>query len=112
MERGLDDAGFKASDTSTMTGASPAHTAPSRQIWLWATPFPRKHPGSLSGLKAAALVCLLTPTSATAWAPLVAQLLKNPPKMWEICVRSLEDPLKKGRAMHSSILAWRIPWTI
>lgn len=58
MERGLDDAGFKASDTSMMTGASPAHTAPSRQIWLWATPFPHTHPGSLSGLKTAALVFL------------------------------------------------------
>ena len=33
--------------------------------------------------------------------------------MWEIWVQSLswEDPLEKGRATHSSILAWRIPWT-
>ena len=47
------------------------------------------------------------------WASLVAQLLKNPAAMWETCVRSLgwEDPLEKGKATHSSILAWRIPWT-
>ena len=48
------------------------------------------------------------------WASLVAQLIKNPPAMWETWVRSLgwEDPLKKGKATHSSILAWRIPWTV
>ena len=47
-------------------------------------------------------------------ASLVAQLVKNPPAMWETWVRSLgwEDPLEKGMATHSSILAWRIPWTI
>ena len=41
----------------------------------------------------------------------VAQLVKNPPAMWETWVRSLgwEDPLEKGKATHSSILAWRIP---
>ena len=45
------------------------------------------------------------------WASLVAQLVKNPPAMWEICVQSLgwEDPLEKGKASHSSSLAWRIP---
>ena len=48
------------------------------------------------------------------WASLVAQLVKNPPAMWETWVQSLgwKDPLEKGRATHSSILAWRIPWTI
>ena len=46
------------------------------------------------------------------WASLVAQLVKNPPAMWETWVRSLGwgDPLEKGTAIHSSILAWRIPW--
>ena len=41
----------------------------------------------------------------------VAQLVKNPPAMWETWVRSLawEDPLEKGKATHSSILAWSIP---
>ena len=45
---------------------------------------------------------------------LVAQLVKNSPAMWETRVRSLgwEDPLEKGTATQSSILAWRIPWTI
>ena len=48
------------------------------------------------------------------WASLVAQLVKNPPVMWETWVRALgwEDPLEKGKATHSSILAWRIPWTV
>ena len=48
------------------------------------------------------------------WASLVAQLVKNPPAMWETWVQSLvwEDPLEKGKATHSSILAWRSPWTI
>ena len=47
-------------------------------------------------------------------ASLVAQLVKNLPVMWETWVQSLgwEDPLQKGKATHSSILAWRIPWTI
>ena len=47
-------------------------------------------------------------------ASLVAQLVKNLPVMRETLVQSLgwEDPLEKGKATHSSILAWRIPWTI
>ena len=42
---------------------------------------------------------------------LTAQLVKNPPVMQETWVQSLgwEDPLEKGKATHSSILAWRIP---
>ena len=48
------------------------------------------------------------------WASLVAQLVKNPPTMQETWVRFLgrEDPLEKGKATHSSILAWRIPCTV
>ena len=44
---------------------------------------------------------------------LVAQTVKNPPAMQKTWVQSLgwKDPLKKGMAAHSSILAWRIPWT-
>ena len=52
------------------------------------------------------------------WASLVAQLVKNPPAMWETWVQSLgwEDPLEKRMASHSSILAWGIhgiysPWS-
>ena len=43
-----------------------------------------------------------------------AQLVKNAPAMWETWVRSLgwEDPPEKVKATQSSILAWRIPWTI
>ena len=48
------------------------------------------------------------------WASHVAQLVKNSPAMWETWVQSLgwEDPLEKGKATHSSILACRIPWTV
>ena len=48
------------------------------------------------------------------WVFLVAQLIKNLPALQEIWVRSQgwEDPLEKGKATHSSVLAWRIPWTI
>ena len=44
----------------------------------------------------------------------LARDLKNPPEMWETWVRSLgwEDPLEKIKATHSSILVWRIPWTL
>ena len=47
-------------------------------------------------------------------ASLVAQLVENLPAMQKTWVRSLcwEDPLEKGKATHSSILAWRIPWTV
>ena len=43
----------------------------------------------------------------------MAQIVKNVPAMQETPVRSLgrEDPLEKGTATHSSILAWRISWT-
>ena len=48
------------------------------------------------------------------WASLVAQLVKNLPAMQETWVRSWgwEDPLEKGTATNSSILAWRIPWIV
>ena len=48
------------------------------------------------------------------WAYLEVKLVKNLPTMQETWIRSLgwEDPPEKGKATHSSILAWRIPWTI
>ena len=48
------------------------------------------------------------------WASLVAQLVKNPPAMQETWVRSLgwKDPLEKEMATYSSIMAWRILWTV
>ena len=47
------------------------------------------------------------------WASLVAQPVKNMLTMQEIQAQSLgqEDPLEKGMATHSNILAWKIPWT-
>ena len=47
-------------------------------------------------------------------ASLVPQLVKNPPAMRETWLQSLgwEDPLEKGKATHSSILIWRIPWEL
>jgi len=50
---------------------------------------------------------------AYSWASLVAHMVKNLPAMWETQVQSLgqEDPLEEEMATHSSILAWRIPWT-
>ena len=70
-------------------------------------------PGSIPGLESSAgegIGYLLQ----YSWASLMTQLVKNSPAMWETWVRSLvwEDPLEKGKATHSSILAWRISWTV
>ena len=48
------------------------------------------------------------------WASPVAQLVKNLPAMWKTWLQSLgwEDPLEKGKTIHSRILAWRIPGTV
>ena len=56
---------------------------------------------------------LLTIMTKNKFTCLMAQMVKNPPAMQETQVQSLgwEDPLEKGMATHSSILAWRIPWT-
>ena len=50
---------------------------------------------------------------STLWTSLVAQTVKRLPTMWETRVQSLgrEDLLEKEMATHSSILAWKIPWT-
>ena len=63
------------------------------------------HTKSAQGIVAAVSISMII--------PLVAQLIKNPPAMRETWVQSLgwEDPLEKGKATHSSILAWRIPQT-
>ena len=51
--------------------------------------------------------------SIVPWTSLVAQMVKQLPTMQETQVQSLgwEDPLEKEMAAHSSILAWKIPWT-
>ena len=56
----------------------------------------------------------VTELNWTEWASLVAQLVKNLHAMRETWIWSLdwEDPLEKGTATHSTILAWRIPWTV
>ena len=64
------------------------------------------------------LICLLSVeferSQSLKGASLVCQLVKNLPAMWEPWVQSLgwEDPLEKGKATQSNILAWRIPWTV
>ena len=65
-------------------------------------------PGSISGSGRSTGEGIGCPLSYS-WAPLVAQLVKNPLAMWETWVRSLgwEDPLEKGKVTHASILAWR-----
>ena len=69
-------------------------------------------PGSIHGLGRSAGEGIGYPLQYS-WASHVAQLVKNPPAMQETWVQSLglEDPLEKGKATHSSILAGRIPWT-
>ena len=63
-------------------------------------------PGSIPGLERSAGEGIGYPFQYS-WASLVAQLVKNPPAMWETWVRSLgwNNPLEKGKANHSSILA-------
>ena len=70
-------------------------------------------PGSIPGLGRSAGEGIGYPLQYS-WGSLVAPLVKNLPAMWETWVRSLgwEDSLEKGKATHSSILAWRIPWTV
>ena len=72
-----------------------------------------ENPGSIPGSGRSAGERIGYPLQYT-WAALVAQLVKNLPAMWETWIRSLgwEDPLEKGKATHSSILARRIPWTV
>ena len=74
-----------------------------KKLWPSALSFTYPSPFSLS------FVLLAVPPI---FASLVGQLVKNLPAVWETWVLSLgwEDPLEKGKATHSSILAWRIPW--
>ena len=70
-------------------------------------------PGSIPGSERSAGERIGYPLQYS-WISLVAQLVKKPPAMQETWVQSLgwEDPLEKGKATQSSILAWRIPRTI
>ena len=70
------------------------------------------HPSSIPGSERSSAEVIGYPLQYS-WASLVAQMVKNPHAMCETWVPSLgwEDPQEKGKATHSSILAWRIPWT-
>ena len=70
-------------------------------------------PGLIPGLGISAGDGIGCPLQSS-WASLLAQLVKNLPAIRETWVRSLgwEDPLEKGKATHSSILAWRMPWAV
>ena len=69
-------------------------------------------PGSIAGSGRSAGEGIGYPLQYS-WTSSVAQMVKNLPAMQKTWVRSLgwEDPLEEGKATHSSILAWRIPWT-
>ena len=69
-------------------------------------------PSSISGLGRSPGERIVYPLQYT-WASLVSQMGKNTPATQETGVQSLgwEDPLEDRKATHSSILAWRIPWT-
>ena len=70
-------------------------------------------PGSIPGLERSTGEGIGYPLQCSR-ASLVAQLVKNPPAMRETWVRSLgwEDSLEKGKATHSSIVAWKMLWTV
>ena len=76
---------------------------------------PARSPGAFPlRIKHMGLVSEYSPPTRNFCIPLLeAQTVKNLPAVWETQVQSLawEDPLEKGLATHSSILAWRIPWT-
>ena len=90
---------------------SPSQSVFSVSAWPHASPAPREAaPGTRASVTAH--VGGKSEKEGTRVAPLVAQLVKNPPAVRETWIRPLgwEDPLEKGKAPHSSVLAWRIPW--
>ena len=71
-----------------------------------------EEPGSIPGSRRSAGEGIGYPLRYS-WASLVAQTVKTPPAVQEtIWSLGWEDPLEKGKATHSNILAWRIPWTV
>ena len=70
-------------------------------------------PGSIPGSERSTAEGIGYPLQ-NSWVSLEAQPIKNLPAMWDTWVQSLgwEDSLEKGKATHSSIVAWRIPWTV
>ena len=72
-----------------------------------------RDPGSIPGSERSTGEGIAYPLQYS-WASLVAQIVKNPPAMQETWVQSLgwKDPLEKGTATHSSVLAWRVPCSV
>ena len=84
-------------------------------ILAWKTPWTENSGGLQSmGSQELDLVTKPPPPPRIFWASLIAQLVKNLPAMQDTLVRFLDQeyPMEKGKAIHSNILAWRIPWTI
>ena len=84
-------------------------------ILAWKIPWTEKSGGLQSmGSQELDLVTKPPPPPGIFWASLISQLLKNLPAIQETLVQFLdqEDLMEKGKATHSNILAWRIPWTI
>ena len=83
-----------------------------RETWIQCPSLPHR-PGFIPGSGRSAGEGIGYPFRYS-WTSLLAQLVKNPLAMWETWVQSLgwEDSLEKGKATHSSVLAWRIPWIV
>ena len=84
-------------------------------ILAWKIPWTEKSGGLQSmGSQELDLVTKPPPPPGIFWASLISQLLKNLPAIQETLVQFLdqEDLMEKGKATHSNILAWRIPWTV
>ena len=104
--------------SKTLPRLSPHPQAKEAATWILAGRLPlQRLPINAACLRPSedspALVTACFSQITTALLVLVAQMVKNVPAIQETQVRSLgqEDPLEKGMATHSSILAWRIPWT-
>ena len=84
-----------------------------RLKWLSSSSSDAGDPGLISGSGRSTGEGIVYPLQYS-WASMVVQLVKNLPAVRGTWVWSLswEDPLEKGTANHSSILAWRIPWTV
>ena len=78
-------------------------------VLLLASPWTAARQASLSITNPQSLLKLMSSMLV-----IMAQLVKNPPAMWDTWLQSLgwDDPLEKRKAVHSSILAQRIPWTV
>ena len=92
--------------------SSPQKTELSAQL-VKNSPAMQGDPSSIPGLGISAGGGIGYPLQYS-WTSLVAQLVKNPPVRQETWVQSLgwEDSLEKGKATHTSILAWRGPWSM